>query len=355
VNFQVIFAEMLMSSQVRGAIPCGVIVTMLACLLASCGHPELRGKEMRAEEPPAPPKQILTPLDSALRDRATEELQKAYHGTDPFLRANAVEGMQMTLGADARVDILNALEDHTSIVCFAACMACGDLRLAEAGPKLQAIADGHDTHAEVAALYALHRLGNVRRSHRLEALARAPDTGTRADVATVLGRLGEPSGMNILKVLKNDDDFAVRAAAWQAMWCLGDKEGLNNLVALTVSQHPDDQFIGLLGMAVPKDRRVAGNLRGLLTSDYAEVALAAARALGEVGMDDGYAVVMKYVDSPDARVRALAAFALGAIGRSDAQPKLAILLRDNDPHVRLAAAVAILRLKQPNIDAAQAS
>jgi HEAT repeat protein len=343
-----------MSRQMRGASPCGMIVTMLACLLAGCGHPELRGKEMRAEEPPAPSKPIPMPLESALRDQAVDELQKAYHGTDPFLRANAVEGMQMTLGADARVEILSALDDPTSIVCFAACMACGELRLAEAGPKLQAIADGHDAHAEVAALYALHRLGNVRRSHRLEALARAADTGTRADVATVLGMLGEPSAMNILKVLGNDDDFAVRAAAWQAMWCLGNKQGLTNLVSLTVSQHPDDQIIGLLGIAAPKDRRVAGNLRGLLTSDYAEVSLAAARALGEIGMDDGYTVVMNYVNSPDARVRALAAFALGAIGRSDAQPKLAILLRDNDPHVRLAAAVAILRLKQPGVDTAQA-
>jgi len=343
-----------MSRQVRGGLWCGAAMLVLACAVAGCGHPELKGKEMPLDEPPPPTKVVPTPLDSALRDRATQELESAYHSTDPFMRANAVEGMRMTLGADAHDDIVKALDDPTSIVCFAACMACGDLRLAEAEPKLQAIADGRDPHAEVAALYALHRLGNVQRSHRLEKLARSPDTGTRADVATVLGLLGDPSGMNILKVLKDDDDFAVRAAAWEAMWRLGNREGLTNLVSLTVSQHPDDQIIGLLGIAAPKDRRVSGNLRGLLTSDYAEVALAAARGLGEIGMDDGYTVVMKNVSSPDARVRALAAFALGAIGRSDAQPRLVVLLRDNDPHVRLAAAVAVLRLKQPGMDTPQA-
>ncbi|HWP39699.1 MAG TPA: HEAT repeat domain-containing protein, partial [Tepidisphaeraceae bacterium] len=139
----------------------------------------------------------------------------------------------------------------------------------------------------------------------------------------------------------------VRIAAAEAMWRLGDERGLEALVAGTISKFADDQMIALQGIVAPRDHRVRDYVYGKLTDEYDEVALVAARAMGELGFDDGYAVAMKYLKSRDPRQRELAAVALGKIGRSDAQPLLSPLLQDEQPRVRLAAAAALLQLKDP--------
>jgi HEAT repeat protein len=84
-------------------------------------------------------------------------------------------------------------------------------------------------------------------------------------------------------------------------------------------------------------------------SDYPEVSIVAARALGWLESDEGFTVAMNGAKSADARLRALAALALGAIGRSDAQGTLNRLMQDPDPSVRLSAATGMLQLKPPKM------
>jgi HEAT repeat protein len=146
----------------------------------------------------------------------------------------------------------------------------------------------------------------------------------------------------------DDPDPDVRLQVAEAMWRLGSEEGLTNLVAGSVSSYADDQIICLLALAAPKDWRVAEHLRGRLTADYPQVALAAARGLGELGSTAGYGVAVQYIRSPDPRIVVMAALAMGSIGRSDAQPLLAPLLASTEQSVRLAAATAILELKPPS-------
>jgi HEAT repeat protein len=129
------------------------------------------------------------------------------------------------------------------------------------------------------------------------------------------------------------------------MWRLGDHDGLDTLVVATVSQYPDDQIIGLLGLAATHDIRVRGHIRGQLTNEVPEVQLAAARAMGMVGSDAGFVIAEKGAKSVDPRQKVLSALAFGAIGRPDAQPMLAPMLKDSDESIRLAAATAILQLK----------
>jgi len=104
-------------------------------------------------------------------------------------------------------------------------------------------------------------------------------------------------------------------------------------------------MVGLLGLAGPNDTRVKEHVRAGLESDYLEVKLVAARALGMLGSDEAYVLARDTTHSTDVRQRYLAALALGAIARSDAQDILAPLLKDSDPDVRLAAAAAILELR----------
>ncbi len=136
----------------------------------------------------------------------------------------------------------------------------------------------------------------------------------------------------------------------EALWRYGNEDGLKDLVAATVSEHPDDQIIALIALAEPGDPQVLGHIEGQLTSDYPEVCLAAARAAGMLNSDEGWSIAVPKARSSDPRQRGMAALAMGAIGRSDLQPYLAPLLKDPETYVRVCAATAILQLKPPPTD-----
>jgi HEAT repeat protein len=237
------------------------------------------------------------------------------------------------------------LSDREPVVRFAAAMASGELRLDGARDGLLRLVDDPDESVRIAARFALHRIGDTTRTHDLEQTARSTEPRTRADTALVLGLLGEPTAKSWLHVLRRDPNAAVRLQANEGLWRLGDEQGLNTLIAGTLSKYPDDQMISLLALAAPRDRRVIEHVRACLTTDYTEVNLVAARAMGMLGSDEGYTIATRALKSTDPRQRLLAALALGAIGRADAQDELAPLLKDADQSVRTAAATALLQLK----------
>ena len=311
-------------------------------------HPtreQLRGRIVkRPKDPPAPPPRKNVPLDPALASAARQELGTAAGSKDPTLRANALESMRDVPGPESRDAILRGLEDEEPVVRFAAAMAAGELQLADAREPLLGMVDDPAAHVRVAVRFALHKLGIYDYSHDLEDSARSEDPGVRGNTALALGLLGEPSGLKILHVLAKDPHPAVRQQTYESMWRLGDASAVDDLVALTVSLYVDDQMVGLLALAGPRDPSVRQHIRQGLTSDYPEVALVAARGLGMLGSDEGYRIAEKCVKAGDARQRFLAALAFGAIGRTDSQPFLKTLLNDKDARVRVAAAAAILQL-----------
>ena len=218
---------------------------------------------------------------------------------------------------------------------------------------LLAMAEDHSENVRVAVRFALHRLGDTHLSHDLERMAADTDPRVRGNTAFVLGLLGEPSALRILRVLRTDSVPPVRQQASEAMWRLGDEVGLKDLVGLTLSRFPDDQIVGFLGLAWPRNVNVRQHVRNGLSSEEAnwadekwpEVRLVAARAMGMLGSDEGYGIALLGAASSDPRQRVLAALAFGAIGRADAQEVLRKLLADADSGVRIAAATAILQLK----------
>ncbi len=140
------------------------------------------------------------------------------------------------------------------------------------------------------------------------------------------------------------------------MWRLGDEEGMKDLVGMTLSRYPDDQMIGYLGLAWPRNVIVRQHVRAGLVGEesndpnlenWLAVPLVASRAMGLLRSDEGYAVSQKGAASKDPQLRMLAALAFGAIGRADSQDILRKLLSDADPAVRIAAATAILQLNRP--------
>jgi HEAT repeat protein len=326
----------------------------LAVFAIGCAAPPPSGaKREKAlkELPPAPkPPEYAAakavPLDNDLREQARQQILTSFRSSSTVMRCQAVEAAQLGLGAEATGLIMGALGDAKPLVRFAGAMAAGTLRLETARSTLINLAEDNDANVRVAVRYALHRLGDTSRSRDLEQYSISNDPVVRRNTVMALGLLGEKTAVRVLWPMQKDVDSSVRLAVAEAMWRLGEDEGLKSCVAACVSQYPDDQIIGTLALAGPRDKRIRPYLRGKLTTPYDEVNLAAARALGMIGEDLGYGVAMKGARADDPRQRALAALAFGEIGRSDAQPVLAGLLKDNEEPVRIAAALGVLQLKE---------
>lgn len=326
----------------------GLLVVAVGLMAAGCqgGAPSAKGRMPGPPKPPpAYPQARDVPVDPQLQSAARQELASSLRSTDPNVRAHAVEAIRQSEPAEHRPDILRALRDPDPLVRYAAAMAAGDLKLEEAHPILLEMLDDKDSAVRVVAHYALHRIGDTRASHDLEKTSRDPEARVRGTTAMVLGMLGDASALKILHSMRYDRHPAVRQQAAEAMWRLGDERGRNDLVGWSVSHYPDDEMLGLLGLAAPHNHSIIEHVRAGLVTDWPEVNLVAARAMGMLGSDEGYGVAQLGANSTDPRQRILAAMAFGAIGRSDAQDQLRNLLKDPEPNVQVAAAQAILELK----------
>lgn len=333
--------------------PITLIAVAMLTLLSGCFGGPRRQRHVQIpppkEAPPAPPREDV-PLDPELADSARREVGQALQSSSPLVRSQALESLR-NAGPEAHAtpQVIHLLDDPEPGVRFAAAMMAGELGLKEAYPVLRSKLEDPDANVGVAVRFALHKLGDTRRSHDLEDLARSTDPRVRRNVALALGLMAEPSAISkILRVLQFDPDPLVRQQALEAMWRLGDQDALKTLVALTASGYADDKIIGLLALAAPGRQIVREHVRGLLAGDdvQLEVSLVAARAMGMLGSDEGYKIAQDAAHSRDPQQRFLAALALGAIGRSDAQDDLRRLLADPEPNVQLAAASAVLQLNR---------
>ena len=298
------------------------------------------------KKPPEYPKKRSEPRDQTLRQRAIAQIRQALASESPFGRANALEAAHFLPAEMAKEAVLFAVNDQNAVVRFAAMMTAGQMRMKETQPLAERLVGDPDRSVQAAAIFTLHRLGDTRYSRRLEQFAVDPDRRLRANTAMLLGLIGDKSAAMLLQRQMLDSDEVIRLQAAEGLWRLdADREALEFLVTATISRYPDDQIIAATGLAAPGNPRVAEHVRAMLTTDYAEVNLAAARGMGMLGFDEGYGVALEGAKSNDARQRQMAAMAFGAIGRLDAQQTLGRLLDDTDEGVRIAAADALLQLR----------
>ena len=341
--------DMILKILSKRQLGCGLVLAMLIFGVAGCPprEPDMRQGRVPgpSKQPPTYPAARNVPLDKSLRNDAQKELVSALRSVDPEVRAHALEGLEKADTPDRDAMIVAALSDQEGLVRYAACLATGQLEIKSAHATLLKLADDHDPAVRVAARYALHRIGDYRHSHELEQLSHDPEAQVRGTTAMVLGMLGDPSALKVLAPMRLDPSPPVRQQAAAAMWQLGSEQGLHDLIGWSVSRFPDDEIMGLTGLAEPRNREVIQHVRAALVSDWPQVNLTAARAMGMLGSDEGYGIALIGAKSVDPAERIAAATALGAIGRSDSQDLLRKLLHDSDANVRIAAAEAILELK----------
>ncbi|MFN4244134.1 MAG: HEAT repeat domain-containing protein [Tepidisphaerales bacterium] len=319
---------------------------------------ELRaGERSPVQVPPRPARKPIPtppprnePVDQQLRDQARQIIEDfAVSPDSPIRRANAIEAAEKGLPREQAAPlVVRGLADPAPVVRFAAAVAAGDLKLLDVRPTLYKLAYDTDPQVRLAARYGLHKLGDSTLTQEMLLGLRDERPEVRSNTVMLLGMLGEPSAIPPLRRLAGDRNPTVRLQLYEALWRLGDRNAANELVIFTLSRFPDEQVVALIALAQPRNPRVLEHIRGWMVDDnFPEVPLAAARAAGMLGSDEGYGTAVQFLRANDPRQRIMAAMALGDIGRIDAQSRLRPLLADPDPDVRLAAAAAILKLRPP--------
>ena len=294
-----------------------------------------------------------------LRERAVECLKRGvsyeYLAT---VRVQAIEALQERGGEAALPWIRQTLRDEVPAIRFAALLALGTHRDRVAEPEVRRLLDSEVTSDRLAAIFVLHRLGDTRYTAELAShLLEGDDIAGRRHAALILGLTGEEGAVKLLARAMREADVGLRANALEAMSLLGAEEARATLYANAYSGTGAEETFALTVLARTRDPRYREMYRQKLESAlHLETKLAAARALGMLGDDEGFRTAQEaltYQETRDRRndpaanrtlrVRQMAALACGAIGDPRALDRLEKMMNDaDDPRLQVAAAKAIL-------------
>ena len=304
-----------------------------------------------------------------LRDQALQRLRDSVNSSDLLLKMRAIETC-VELRLDKGPDIcMKAVQSPVPLLQFAGAMGFIELPTSAAEPALRELLSSNDASVRLAAIGALHRLGNKENSPELITALGSTDRKIRGVALTVLGRIGDKSAIEAISPLLEAEPIeSVRLQAAEALVLLGDQNVLPKLQLWQYSTNYQERVfaVQLMGRVEPPPDFSADLLQALDDPNQL-VQLQAARSLGRLGQQTGYEKAMKYLN-PSSRVkrsiaeqmgigyenaqlkteitkiRSAAALALGDIGRWEATKHLGKTLDDKDDQVALAAANASLKL-----------
>jgi len=296
-----------------------------------------------------------------IRGQAIQVLKQAATSEDPVLRMQAIEAFQEVAPEEGLPYIVDSIDNGYAGISFASLMAIGTLHEKRYIEKVRVRAEDSDAHVRIGALYALHRMGDQKRTSELgELLLTNADPRVRANAALAIGRLGEKGSIKLLRTAsqKEKKDF-VKIQIREALAMLHDERATDELVFAAHSAAAAQAIPALMCLAASKNDRAEEVFRHRLHhADQPEIRLEAARGLGLLGNNQGYDIAVRHLFfcSPDrnrkddppqqqiARVRSLAALALEAIGDPDALgPLKEALEREGQVEsVRLSIARAVL-------------
>jgi HEAT repeat protein len=301
--------------------------------------------------------------EDQLRLAAVQFLKESAFSDEPVIRMHAIEALQEVAPVEGLPCIEANIENGYAGVSFAALMALGTLRQAEFLERIRIRAESSDPNVVIAALFAMHRMGDQKRTSELaDFLFNNEDARVRANAAVAIGRLGEPKSAKILRrALDKEAKISPKLQILEALAAFGDRNAIDRLIAFAYDPRPDVVAIALQCLANANcDKAEMLYVSRLQSSVYPESRLQAARGLGRLGRDDGLDVALAYLrfnspetgrsnDPPEqqiARVRALAALALEAIGSPQALGPLkdAFFTPDQAADVRLTVARAAIKI-----------
>ncbi len=297
------------------------------------------------------------------RSAAVQLLKESAFSDEPVIRMHSIEALQEVASSDGLSCIEANIENGYAGVSFAALMALGSLRSAEFVERIRIRAEEPDPNVVIGALFALHRLGDQKRTSELsDYLLNHRDARVRANAALAIGRLEEPKSVKLLRIaLEKEKKISPKLQILEALATYEDRHAIDRLIAYSYDPRPDVAALALQCLANANcDRAEELFIYRLQSAQYPEARLQAARGLGRLGRDDGLDMALAYLrfnspesgrsnDPPEqqiARVRALAALALEAIGSPQALGPLrdAFLTQGQATGVRLAIARAAITI-----------
>lgn len=327
-------------------------------------------KSKTNDQPNTPRLGQYTPkAPTTINDKAIDLLLKASTDENPFLRANAIEAMQV-IPSRALPLCHKGFSDPAPVVRYTALVTAGKLNLKSLVGAIQPLLKDQDPSVRAAALYSLHTLGADINISPMASLLRHDDPRVRANVALLLGLLGDASAGEMLKsaaAAPMPKASAVQAAVTriqiaEAIAKLGDNTVLNALRAGAYSPYGEVRVVAINAMGEIKDQRMKPALRERLanpdlqvkeTEDPAikeqaelmalSVRLAAAGALARMNDPIGKQVVLDGLKNPFPSLRAQAAHALVHFDGPDTMDALQQMLNDESMQVRVTAASGILQ------------
>lgn len=334
----------LAKAPVTAMLPVLMAALLLALMLGSPAHAQF-DREARLE--------ARRMLEGAY-EVALDEIERAAHGDDAALRANAIEAMQPVPSAAAEL-AERGLDDPNPAVRFSALVTVGELELVELSEAALMLRDDPQPSVRAAALYAGRACGRDVDLTPLANMLAARDPSVRSNAAMLLGLLGDGSAAPMLKELAHAPmprvsavrQALVRIQIAEALVELGEDGALDALRAGAYSHHDEVRVLAVQALGRTGDRQMEAALAQLVTSDEPiELRLAAAEALARMGGvgEAGLTVMREGAGWDDPPVRAQAAFCLGHVVHPAALgPLLTLLAEDDSAQVRLSAAAAVLR------------
>ena len=282
---------------------------------------------------------------------------------NPVVRAESVEALESIPSPEVRPWLRSALLDDHAGVRFAACMVVGKLQDTRASSMIGKLRSDPNESVRVAAIYAMHRLGDTSQTSKLpNYVLLHPDPIVRRNAVIALSQLGDKSAVTVLARAMKDEDPGVRHHALEGMARLGNKEAARELSFMANSGLGSEEVFAINALAATRDPTFEDAFRYKLSSGtHLETRLAAARALGQLGIGAGAEVVLGALKPsqqvrPDPedppleqllRIRQLASAAAGAIGDPRLLSALEPLLQNgNDPRVQVSAARAIVEITE---------
>src|SRR5580692_8945280 len=119
------------------------LTVLLVAVMAGCGPRTPTQQKVLGlpKQPPGYPSAVKTPIDTALQDRARQELDTDLKSSDEIIRAHALEVVKNAKLRDAGPILLVALNDQSPLVRKAAALAAGELRETSVEDRLEPMID----------------------------------------------------------------------------------------------------------------------------------------------------------------------------------------------------------------------
>jgi HEAT repeat protein len=178
-----------------------------------------------------------------------------------------------------------------------------------------------------------------------EAVAKALTRFTYLDQCAKLGSQAGPLRDTLIASASNKQEASdVRRRAVEALGNYHDDKEVQDLITESYTRGGKSAESAVFAMGRSMDERWQQVVMDELESSHPAMRYEAARAAGEMTLEDALPFLVRMVDDPDTEVRLAAVWALGQIGGKPATEALAPLLKSKETALREAAKEAINEL-----------